>query len=210
VLEVTEGDAAVFGVVDGFGSWGSGVEAAEVVLSFLRQRWTNACPTTPLAVAREIVAAEAVIPREWMEGDMGCSFSVALVVHATGTTHVVAAGIFGVCRLDGREAEELFRPHRWVDEQMKLGRLSTQEALDHPLGGLPIGPFMADGSGRMPEIFGPFHVEAGSTLVIAEERILRALLAAPEGEWPATAAAIQELGTKHRAPGAPVVVGRYG
>jgi hypothetical protein len=205
VLEC-HGAASVVGIVDGMGSWGSGVEAADWVLQRLVAGWSTRIPSSAKGIAAEIADVARQIPDQWQGDDMGCSFSVALIVRLGATVEVVAAGAYNVWSLGSAEEKPLFRPRRWIDEQVRLGNLSVAEALVHPLREVMTGPFVADASGDPPEALGPFDLASDARIVIAEERVMDQLLAVPARARPEHALEIQELGARIRLPRTPVVV----
>jgi hypothetical protein len=206
VLECRGASSSVVGIVDGMGSWGFGVEAADWVLQRLVAGWSTRIPSSAKGIAAEIADVARQIPDQWQGDDVGCSFSVALIVRLGATLEVVAAGTYNVWSLGSGEDRLLFRPRRWIDEQVRLGNASAAEALVHPLRGVTTGPFVADNRGEPPEALGPFDLASDAKIVIAEERVMDQLLAVPSHARPERALEIQELGARIRLPRTPVVV----
>jgi len=197
---------SVAGIIDGFGSWGYGVEAASWLAERLLPAWRSRASLGAADIADSVSAVASQLPREWQDDQMGCSFSVALVSNVAGSTHVVAAGLYGIAMIDGGEIHDLFRARLWINEQVRLGLLSADVARTHPLRHVVTGPFVADGSGRPLEVLGPVGVSAQTRLLIADDRLLRAVIAMPADSRPQTAIGIQEIGRSIRAVGTPVVL----
>ncbi len=172
------GESVVAGVVDGVGSWGSGVEAADWARRRLEARWQAALPLSALAVRRDVLAVVSDLPRDLRQDDGGCAFSVALVLVCGGLSDVVAAGAYGVECVDPRGSRSVFGPHRWVDEMLASGVLTSADAESHVLRNMIVGPFVT-GDSPADLAWVPFVLAPEESIVIAEERCLRRLRQLP-------------------------------
>lgn len=184
------------GVVDGAGSWGTGVEAADWSLERLTETWSRG-PIDPARVAADVRAAARSLPAELRDPDT--AYSVAFALVRGMECHVVAAGCYGVVLLERRGRRDLFRPRTWTDPYVEDGTLTPEAARSHPLRGVMTGPFVADGKDADLATSGPIELRPGATLVVAEQRNLDLLgPSLPEGA--PTARAVQALLVRPRLP----------
>lgn len=178
--------------------------AADWTCRQLAQRWVTLDHPNLSQIGEDIRAVVCEMPVEFKDPDFGCSFSIALVLMDGLTCHVVAAGAYGIELIRKAVATSLFAPRRWVDQAVDEGAITTEEANVHPLRTVLVGPWLADGGPNAPLILGPFGLEPGSSVVIAEQRVLdqRRRLAGGGAEA-LNAAALQALLER---PATPVVV----
>jgi hypothetical protein len=195
----------VAGVVDGVGSWGAGMEAADWSRRHLAERGAAMLRPDAEEIVAGIQAVVGEIPAAFQEDEceFGCAFSIALVLVRGVTCHVIAAGAYGVEMIRGAASTSLFSPRRWVDEQVDKGVITQQQADAHPLHGVVVGPWLADGHHAAPLTYGPFGLDPGSSVLVAEMRLLDRRHLVKEGLGSLTAAAIQALMER---PATPVVV----
>jgi hypothetical protein len=186
---------SVTGIVDGFGSWGYGMEAADWVSMRLVSTWRSRASLLGGEVANDVTEAAAQLPPEWQAKDEDCAFSVALLLTSAAGIEVIAAGAYNVARLDGAQITELFRARRWIEEQVSLGVLPADALDTHPLREVMIGPFVADTSGRRPDVLGPFEAATDARFLVAHHAVLRRFMDLPVDSRPTTALGIQKLGT---------------
>jgi hypothetical protein len=197
-LVVREGEGwALAGVVDGAGSWGSGVEAADWSLGRLREWWSRG-PMGPARIATDIREIARSLPAELRDPD-DSAYSVAFALVRGTECHFVAAGCYGVVLLERGSRRELFRPRVWTDAYVEDGTLTPEAARFHPLRGVATGPFVADGKDVDPATSGPFELRPGATLVVAERRNLE-LLGGGLPSGPSPARAVQDLLVRPRLP----------
>jgi hypothetical protein len=197
-------DWFIAGVVDGAGSWGSGVEAADWCRRRVADLWVRSDPPSPSGLAADIQAAVADLPPELADPDFGCAFSVALVLARGEEWHLVAAGTYGAVLCHRARQEAVYRPRRWTDAQIEQGRMTVEEGRSHPLRNVMACPFVGDVGDAPPAVHGPFHVPPGSALVIAHLGVLDRLTERPPyGRETPAAHALQALVER---PIRPVVV----
>jgi hypothetical protein len=197
---------SVAGIIDGFGSWGYGVEAASWLAERLLPAWRSRPSLAAADIADSVSAVASQLPREWQEEEMGCSCSMAIVLKAAGGTHVVAAGLYSIAMLGAGQIHDVFRARLWINEPVRQGLLTADEAQTHPLRHVVVGPFVADADGRPPDVLGPFELPAQARFLIADDRLLREVIAMPADSRPQTAIGIQEIGRSIRVVGTPVVL----
>jgi hypothetical protein len=197
-LVVRQGEGWILaGVVDGAGSWGTGVEAADWSLNRLTERWSSG-PMDTARITTDVRDVARTLPAELQDPD-DAAYSVAFVLLSGTECHVVAAGCYGVVLLERSGRRDLFRPRVWTDPYVEDGRLTPEDARSHPLRGVAIGGFVADGKDADLATSGPFDLRPGVTLVVAERRNLDLLDASlPSG--PLTARAVQALLERPRLP----------
>jgi hypothetical protein len=119
---------------------------------------------------------------------------------------IVAAGAFQACQSVAGEVTTLYRPHHWVDAQVAAGALTPEEAANHPLRAVMIGPFVADERGAQPEVLPSREAAEGARLIVTEERLMEHYLSLRCDERPTASHAIQALAKDIRLPPVPVVI----
>jgi hypothetical protein len=186
------------GVVDGAGSWGTGVEAADWSLERLTERWSQG-PIDPVRVAADVRDVRRSLPRELREPDGDSAYSVSVVLASGTVCHVVAAGCYGVVLVERGVPRDLFRPRTWADVQVEDGSLGREAARSHPLRHVMVGPLIADRKDSAPATSGPFALRPGAAIVVAEYRNLEVLDVSALSQ-PAPARAVQALLERPRLP----------
>jgi hypothetical protein len=194
VIERRAAEWFIVGVVDGVGSWGTGVGAAHWCRGQLADRWARPDPPSPSGLVADIQAVVAELPSEFADPDFGSAFSVALVLARGPECHLVAAGAYGGLLCHRAGYEPVFRPRRWIDAEIDQGRMTVEEGRSHPLRGVLVGPFVGDVGHPPAAIHGPFQIPSGSALVIAEQRAIDRLAERPlDGPETLAARAVQAL-----------------
>jgi hypothetical protein len=204
VVEHTTSGWRLAGVIDGVGSWGYGMEAADWVRRDLERRWAALKEPTPEAVVEEIEGSITRLPKDYTDAEEGYSFSVALVLVKGTTLTVVAAGANGVVRLTDTGSQAFFAPRRWIDSLVAEGHITLDVARAHPLRHCVVGPWVADEPRVPPAIFGPFETTDDSAIVVADVRVLSRLARIPPKKRRRMSA--QSLQLLLQAPATPVVV----
>jgi hypothetical protein len=160
------------GVIDGWGSWGRGMEAADRCRGSLDARWGVATDLRTEQMLEDIHAAVSDLPDEWVSDDMGCAFSIALALVRRRTIHVVAAGAYGIVQAEQDRSAYLFRPRRWIDTAAAEAGMTAEQMAAHPLHRVVTGPWVADKGRSVPSALGPFRLAPGAMLVIADVDLL--------------------------------------
>jgi hypothetical protein len=187
------------GVIDGAGSWGWGVEAADWSLARLSEAWSRG-PMDPKRIATDVRKVARSLPVQFQEPDLGPpGFSVALVLVTGAECVAVAAGCYGVVLVDRGGRRDLFRPPVWTDPYVEDGTLGPDAARTHPLRDVLIGGCVADGRDGDLATSDPLKVQPDAALVIAEHRNLD-LLGASLPSGPSPARAVQALLARPRLP----------
>jgi hypothetical protein len=182
-------------IVDGAGSWDSGMEAASHVYHVLEGRWRTALPVDAGALERDLLAATGTIPEEMRQGD---SFSFAAAMLCDESVQIIAAGRFGVLNVVGERAAQIFSPGTWVMEQVAAGILTQAEALAHPLRNVCIGGHVSSGGTEL-FVSPSISLESGDVILIAELALFQKLLLAPIASWRALSAErLQKLSVEDR------------
>ena len=73
-------------LLDGVGSWGTGVEVAAWMTSALSERWRTERPRSPDLFADAIAATAASIPKQFQDGRFGDAISVFALFLVEATT----------------------------------------------------------------------------------------------------------------------------
>jgi hypothetical protein len=143
-LLIRKGEGAVAAVIDGFGSWGSGAEAARWTLTRLGEEWAGQEALSELAVAQDVARVVDLTPNELRNDDLGWGFAVAVIVCKGAALTWYAAGSYSVHHFLGDARRALFRPRMLVDDLIASGASEAQAAaFTHAH--VVLGPFVGDG-----------------------------------------------------------------
>ena len=127
-------DKALFVVADGMGGHDAGEVASriavDVVCSEVREYLNQTDPGC--LVERAIQKANSAVRRQGMSrgSDMGTTLSVALV--AAGTAHIGNVGDSRVYWIENGSITQITEDHSLVARLVSAGRLTREEARDHP------------------------------------------------------------------------------
>lgn len=193
-------------VVDGMGSWGTGLETAAWTRAHLAERWRRSVPGTMEAVAGDILAACDAIPAELRDDTFGYGFSGAAVLASAGSVEVVASGQLAVYRVGAAGAVPLFRPRMLVDDLLEKKLLQPAEVEAFADQHICIQPLLADGGQGALVRSGPHEVPVGDAVIVAHWDLMRLLLQQPPASWGhRSVLRLQEMGVKAGVPEHPVV-----
>jgi hypothetical protein len=162
-------------VVDGGGSWGSGIDAAVWVRHELERRWSAPGQLTIEVLKADLDAIVASVPERHRDEVSGWQFSMTAILILGRELHWLAAGLFGLSLIRGGELVRLFKTRMLVDDLEDSGRWSARRLQGFPHANLLTGPLVGDPE-REPTAGGPTRLEVGDRLVLARERLHREIL----------------------------------
>lgn len=114
---------------DGSGSWGAGAEAAAWCRESLAANLVVGPDFTDTEFTQALEASAATLSDAIRADEWGWSFSVAAVVIRDSVVHGLAAGGFSIGLLrEGAPMRRLFAPDRLIDELVRTGQLSPDDA----------------------------------------------------------------------------------
>ncbi len=172
--QITAGHGG-FLLLDGVSSWGSGAEAAAWTRVRLAHVFELRPPTSPHALADELMSTLRNLPDSITADDWGWSFSVAAAVIYGGTIQVASLGRHAIIALKQGQSITLAAPIRLVDDLVALGRVSPADAERHPLNRIMKGPFLGDAGATLD--WNPPVALDGFDAVVAGDAALPRLLA---------------------------------
>ncbi len=206
VIHVESKHITLVAVVDGMGSWGTGLETAAWTRAYLAERWRRSVPGTMEAVAGDILAACDAIPAELRDDTFGYGFSGAAVLVSAGSVQVAAAGQLAVYRVGASGAVPLFRPRMLIDGLLERGEIQAAEVDGFAHQHVCIQPLLADGGQSALVRSGPHEVPAGDAVIVAHLDLMRLLLQQAPASWVhRSALLLQDAGVKAGVPEHPVV-----
>jgi hypothetical protein len=208
VVHVRTEPADVVAVFEGWGSWGSGMDAAAEALRLTAERWTNAAPASIHAAAADVHAIAASVTGTKADAFDDRAFSGVIIWVAAETVQVAAAGTLAAALIGPASAKFLFKPRMLLDQVLEQHPLTSEQIRDFPHRHVCLGPFLASPDDPTPlTITGPHGVPAGGAVLVAEHRLVEHLLA-PGAPWDPTrtAAELQRRQVALGMPPFPVVV----
>lgn len=207
LITVNRPDGALVAVIDGVGSWGTGMEAADWARHRLAQRWTSSSPMTPDTLAADILSVAAAIPGELQDPEWGWEFSVAALLVVDETLHALAAGIFEVTVVDAAGFHPIYDPETLMKQLLRSGQLTAEQAATFEHQNLYVGPLVGGSGAGVLARPAPFDLRRDAVVLVGHYRTIHAVRAAgPRDFLSATAAEIQAAGVACGRPASPVVL----
>ena len=131
-------------IVDGSGSWGSGVEAADRARHLIDSRWQSARAWSVSSLVSDVSEIALSTPASLRDTEFGWSFSVTCLLCTRDSVECVAAGIYQVDILGPSGSMSLFRPTMLVDQLLADGTLQLDAVAGFPHQNVCLGPFVGD------------------------------------------------------------------
>jgi hypothetical protein len=131
-------------IVDGSGSWGSGVEAADRARHLLDSRWRGTRDWSVAGLARDISEVALSTPANLRDKEFGWSFSVTCLLCTHDVLDLVAAGFYQVDIVGPSGTLTLFRPTMLIDQLLADGTLQPEAVAAFPHRHVCLGPFVGD------------------------------------------------------------------
>lgn len=208
IVHVRTEAADVVAVFEGWGSWGSGMDAAEEALHLTAARWTSAAPASIHAAAADVhaIAASLAVARADAFDDR--AFSGLIVWVAAETVQVAAAGSLAAVLFGAASTKLLFKPRMLIDLVLEQHTLTPEQIREFPQRHVCLGPYLASPVNPAPlAITGLQTVPPGGIVVVAERDLVEHLVAEGEPLRPTCSAAdLQRRQAALGMPPCPVVV----
>jgi hypothetical protein len=206
VAMVSSHGRTIVALFDGWGTWGMGYEAAARTRSLAEARWGGKLPDSIEAAAEDVHEFANSTPAAFHDDMDDCSFHGVILLLASSSIHVAAAGAYAVALASPAGLTSIFKPQTLLELYQEKFPLSEAEAEAFPHKNVFPGPYLAS-SARAPLVCsGPHQVPAGGMLVVANADLLAKLSQVDPTSWAGLSArALQEL-EGHRLPTPLVVV----
>jgi hypothetical protein len=162
-------------IIDGGGSWGSGIDAAVFVREELEQRWEEPGALTTGVMCSDLEDALSAIPARHRDEVSGWQFSLTAILIHGAQLHWMAAGLFGLSLVRQGEQVRLFKTRMLSDDLEDSGRWGARRLRGFPHANLLTGPLVGDPK-RPPATGGPIGLHEGDRIVLARERVHREIL----------------------------------
>jgi hypothetical protein len=162
-------------VIDGGGSWGSGIEAAVWCREQLQERWKSPGSVTVPQMLRDINEVYAELPAPLRGTEMGAQFSLSALLILGKRLSWIAAGLFGISLIRDDEILRLFRTRMLADDLEDSGRWGPRRLRGFPHANLLTGALIGDPE-TPPDHGGPLELEPGDRVLVARERLHREIL----------------------------------
>lgn len=207
VIEVARDGAVLIAVVDGAGSWGTGVEAAAWAAERLAERWDRRFAGIE-AIAGDVRRIGGEVPGGLRDSEWGWGFSVTALVIRGDEIEGVAAGLFDVALVGPSRREMLYEGRTLLRDLVQRGDLAPSEASAF-VPDVYTGTLVGDSDTCEPFRIHRTRMAQDEVVLCARYDVLRRLggLVAPEWDT-GTAAELQALAVERGAPPAPLVLVR--
>jgi hypothetical protein len=206
IVRAESGAHVCLAVVDGWGSWGNGAQAAAWVRDCLDAAWRRKLPTTAHSFADELAEALRALPPDLRDPEFGCGFSVAALVARDGEVGVCAAGLYGVDVVGAAGVLHLYRPRYLSDRLIEEQGVTPAELAEMAFADVYVGSLVEDAAGR-PWALGLCTLGASDSIIIARRAVLE-VVAREAGRAPSSAVELQGRIAREQGGDAPVVIFR--
>ena len=169
---------------DGWGSWGTGMEAAARTRAMLEARWRKAPPSSLQAAVADVHEIANSTPAELRADNCDCVFHGALLLLEGSSVHLAAAGAFPVVLASQADFSMLFRPLTLGEKVREDRSLSDEELAAFPHKDVCMGPYLASDRDLSPlSSSGPHSVPVGSVVLVANPDIVATLESRKPASW---------------------------
>lgn len=164
-------------MMDGTGSWGSGVEAASWFRDWLADTHMDDLRASPTTVSETLRAGIRQLPPAIRDDDYHWSFSIVAVIADDDTIQLGACGGFAAAAVSGTHIAHLLTPARLIDKLVAEGHVPESEAEGHKYAHVLCGPFFGVDDHDKLTWLPPVAKAAQSLILIGESGLHRYLAA---------------------------------
>jgi hypothetical protein len=184
VVDLPVGARRIVALFDGWGSWGTGMEAAARCRAETEARWRNTPPTSLEAAVADVHDIANSTPAEFRADDYDCAFHGVVLLLEGSSIHVAAAGAFPVVLASRSGFMLLFKPRTLGDHVSEERTLLAEELAALPHKDVCLGPYLASDRDLSPlTCSGPHVVPVGGVVLVANPDIIATLESKPPRSW---------------------------